>query len=380
MSGPIRGSIEHLFLGAGVGSGSCQTLFVNVYNFFNNNTGTLGIQRIAYHTGSRNVGMADARGMNFYDAAAPAGDNAWACFAFTSASVPWYVLIQWTGSVNTFGTAPGSPALIENTTNIVSFGVAIAQRADGGNPWNGSSGSSGFDTKGTPVWHPGTSSLVLYPRSNDGIRGGAHSTNKQNMMGFGSLTSIDYRLQQVADYDNYALLLDAANDGTYAGLIFGLYVPLSGVNPQVPYVSFKDTSMPFTAGTQYGAIAGSAGTQGGIGYPTASISGTCSSGFDRYGTVFFQSTNAQPNRAFSTPIFDEFPLLVGINEPNNQVGATGQIYDFFREVYNVSTHDTNNDGTRAAFGGTTVATVKLTIPWASGTVPGSGITRNGVQF
>jgi hypothetical protein len=110
------------------------------------------------------------------------------------------------------------------------------------------------------------------------------------------------------------------------------------------------------------------------------ISGTCTVGIDRYGTTFFQNTNAQPNRAFATPMFNEFPLLVGINESPNQIGAVGQTFDFYREAFNVATHDTNGGKTRAAFGTTTLAAIKLTIPWHSGTVPGSGITRTGIQF
>lgn len=381
MSGPIRGSIEHLFMGVGQNSGSCQTFFVNVYNFLNSVTSTLGVQRVAYSTGSRSSGMTSAGGMNFYDQINPAGDNAWACFGFMSASIPWYMLIQWTGTGTSFGTLPGSPALFESSAvSTNAFGVAIAQRVDGGNPWNGSSGSNGNDTKGTPVWHPGTSSLVLHPRSNDAVRVGAHGTNRQNTMGFSINIGSDYRLQQVADYDNIALMFDSGNDNSYGGIIFAQYSALSGANPQVPYVSYKDTTFPLTPSTQYGPIAGNGGTHGGIGYPTVSVSGTCSSGLDRYGNVFFQNTLAQPNRAFAVPMFDEFPMLVGIAEQPNQVGACGQIYDFFREVYNVATHDTNNDGTRAAFGGTTVAAIKLTIPWYSGTVPGSGVSRAGIQF
>ena len=381
MAGPIHGSIEHLFLGTGQTTGSAQTTFVSIYNFLNNNTGSLGIKRIAYNTGSQNSGMALTRGMNYYDQANPAGDNAWACFCFQSASIPWYVLIQWVGNANVFGAAPGSPGLFKASTTPNAVGIAIAQRVDGGNPWNGSSGSNGSDTKGTPVWHPGTSSMVLHPRSNDAVRGGVHGSSRQNMMGFSIGTNNDYRMQQVADYDNLAILFDLSNDNSYLPMYFGQYTALSGVNPQVPYFSFNDSlNIPTTAGTQFGDIAGSTTAQGGIGYPNVAVSGTCGVGTDRYGFFFFQNTAAQPNRAFATPLFDEFPLLVGIYEPNNQVGATGQVYDFYREVFNVASHDTNSDGTRAAFGTTVQATIKLTIPWNSGTVPGSGVSRSGVTF
>lgn len=381
MSGPIHGSIEHLFLGSGQGTGSVQTAFINVYNFLNNNTGTLGIQRIAFHTGSKDTGMTDTRGMNFYDQANPAGQNSWACFCFSSASVPFYVLVQWAGST-AVGTAPGSPALFKASATTNVLGLAFASRADSGNPWNGSSGSNGLDTKGTPVWHPGASSLILAPRSNDGVRAGAHGTSRQNLLGFPVGSGTDYRLSMVADYDNFVIMYDSANDNSYAPCIMASYTPLSGVNPQVPWVVYNDsTTLPLLVATAYGDTAGSGTPQGGIGYPTVSVSGSCIPGIDRYtSATFFQNTNGQPNRAFALPRFDEFPIMVGLFETPNQVGATGQLFNFYREVYNVASQDTNNDGSRAAFGTTTQAQIKLTIPWVSGTVPGSGATRAGFQF
>jgi len=380
MAGPIKGSIEHYFLGAAQTSGSAQTIFVNTYNFLNNNTGTLGIRRIAYHTGAKETGMVDTRAMNFYDAAMPAGNNAWACFCFSSASVPFYVLIQYSGNTG-MGTAPGSPGLFKGAATTTAMGFAFASRADGGNPWNGSSGSNGFDTKGTPVWHPGTSSMALAPRSNDSNRAGAHGTNKQNLLGFSVGSNVDYRYSMVADYDNFVAMLDIGIDGSYQTAFLGTYTPLSGVNPQVSWVVFNDANVPLTDASVYGDVAGVSTLQGGIGYPTLSLSGTCSTALNRLTSAgFFQNTSAQPNKAFGTPRYDEFPILVGLFESPNQIGATGQLIDFFREAYNVATHDTNSDGTRAAFSTTTLAQVKLTIPWHSGTVPGSGATRTGVQF
>lgn len=381
MAGTIRGSIEHLFLGAGQGTGSVQTFFVNLYNFLNNNTGTIGLQRIAYNTGSTSTGAPAIRGMNYYNVANPAGDNAWACFCFSSASKPWYFFMQYTGGT-AFGNSPGSPALYYGTaTTAASIGFAVAQRADGGNPWNGSSASLGYDTKGTPVWHPGTSSLYLFPRSNDAIRGGSHGTNRQNTIGQAFSIATDYRAHFIADYDNLAILLDLSNDNSYTAFVACQYSPLSGVNPDSRMVCISSTTtLPFVAVSVYGDTAGTTNQQGSIGYPTLSVSGTCMTAVDRYGAAFFQNTNAQPNRAFAQNRFDEWPILVGIYESPNQMGAMGQIYDFAREIYNVASHDTNADGTRAAFGTTTVAAIKLTLPWHSGTVPGSGATVAGTQF
>lgn len=379
MAGTVRGSIEHLFLGAAEGTGSTQVAFVNAYNFLNNNTGTLGIRRIAYNTGSQAPGMEEQRGMRYYDDPNPAGDNAWATFCFSSSSIPFYVHIQWAGNTATIGTAPGTPCLFEGSSVSSVFGISIAQRVDGGNPWNGTSGNLGYDDKGSPVWHPGSSVGVYYPRSNDSVRGGSFGTLRENTLGFIINASSDHRMHYVADYDNYVILFDGANDNSYNALIFGLYTPLSGVSAQVPYFCLEG-DLPYTIATKYGAEASATGYEGGISYPTVATSGSVGVGIDRYTITFFQNTQAQPNRAYATPSYDEFPLLVGLFEPNDQVGVMGQSYNFFRESYNVSTHDTNVQGTRAAFGTAVQASIKLTVPWHSGTVPGSGVTRAGVQF
>lgn len=381
MAGPIKGSIEHFFGGSGQGTGSIQSIFVNVYNFLNNNTGTLGLQRIAYHTGSKESGMANLRGMNFYDEANPAGGNAWACFCFASASVPIYMLIQHSNGTGMGGGA-GAPGLFRAAATTNAMGFAFASRTDGGNPWNGSSGSNGQDTKGTPVWHPGASSLALAPRSNDGVRSGVHGTVRQNMLGITISVSTDYRLSMLADYDNFIMLIDDGADATYATVMLSSYTPLSGVNPEAPWLALHDSGLPFDNATVYGDLAGTGINNGGIGYPTLSISGSCMTGIERYASAngFFQNTSAQPNRAFATPRFDEFPILVGLYEMPNLVGATGQLYNFCREIFNVATHDTNVDGTRACFGPGGPTSVKLTVPWHSGTVPGSGVTRVGIQF
>lgn len=52
MAGPIVGQVD-CYIGSSFTTGSAQFMFVNCYRFLNDNTGTLGIQRIAYNTGSQ---------------------------------------------------------------------------------------------------------------------------------------------------------------------------------------------------------------------------------------------------------------------------------------------------------------------------------------
>lgn len=376
MAGPIKGSIEH-YIAASLTTGSAQMMFVNCYNFLNNNTGTLGIQRIAYNTGSQDTGMTQFRGMNYYDQANPAGQNAWACFRFLSASVPYDVLIQWTGATS-FGTAPGSPAQALNTSATNCFAVAVAQSTSSVDPWNGSRLNNGNDTKGTPVWIS-SSNVVYYPRSNDTTRAGTHGSSKQNMAAATSLGSLELRCHFVADYDNFVILWDASNDTTYGFFAMLKYTPMSGVVADVPYFSIQDSAIPATAGTIYGNLGGTIG--GGTSWPSVTTSGSISVTVERLGTNLFVNTTCQPNRMYSTQKFDEFPIFMGGFESPNQVGMLGQHSEFMREVYNIATHNTNETGTRAVFGGsTTQATIHYTIPWHSGTTPGTGIAKTGVQF
>lgn len=376
MSGPIRGSIEHYFAGVGTTSGSAQTLFVNCYKFLNNNTGTLGIQRIAYNTGSQDAGMTQFRGMNFFDEPNPAGSNAFAVFRFASASNPWEMIIQWAGS-NAFGTAPGSPGVVNSSGGNFSFGLMMAQ-ATSGSVWAGTTLNNGNDRKATATW-VSASNVAYYPRSNDHRRIGAFGTLKQNFMGIASLNAADYRAHFIADYDNFVFLFDQNFDNSYAIACMLKYTPLTDLTASLPYFSFFAT-LPTVASTQYGSVAGSSTDQGGISFPDLNTSGTCILSFEKFGTTFFQTNTAQPNKMFSTQRFDEYPFYVGANESPNQIGFCGHHYEFLREVYNIATHDTNLNGTRAVFGNTTLASLKVTVPWHSGTTPGTGINRAGTQF
>ena len=135
--------------------------------------------------------------------------------------------------------------------------------------------------------------------------------------------------------------------------------------------------LPFAVNTTYGITTGVA-PGGGVCFPSASATRTTKQLIlDRYGLM--TTAIYHPNKTFVTMSFTEFPLTLLTNEVNEQ-GYIGQHNEFFREIFNTPTHDTNAAGTRAAFGDASVATVKLTVPWHSGTAPGSGVTRAGVQW
>lgn len=395
MAGPIVGSIEH-YVGTGFVSGSIQSTFISLYRFLLHASASLGISRLAYNTGSSLTGAPLIRAMNYYDETLPAGGNAFAAFRFNNATLPFDMLIQLASSDAALGAGPGGPAtgsgLAQGSSQTQrAIFYSFCQRLDGVTGWNGTTLNDGNDRKGNPVWNTGSNvPTLLVPRSNSN---GLAVLNKANMLMVPFTNNADQamRFSAVADYDNFVSVVDSLNDGTYNITFFGQYTPISGTSPEIPYFGYADRAAAAwpqaavghgnTAGDMtisYGS--GQAGVEGGIMFPQASVSGTVAVGFDRLGTVFFQNTNGQPNRSYTVPTFNEFPLNVGVYDNNDRVGLMGQC-DFIREIYNVQIHDTNADGTRAVFGGsTTTAAIKVSIPWHSGTTPGTGVSQKGVQF
>lgn len=402
MAGPIHGLLECFQQGIVSTTGSAQSLFVNCFNFLNTNTGTLGVRLIAYNTGTNIAGFpAGPRGMGMYPpfSTNPAGTDAWACFGFLSASKPWYIHFQLAAGAN-LGAADnaGKPALVDNGASF-SQGIAFsfAQMTNGGNPWNGTSGSlgtgsAGTDTKGTPVWinNSGSNVVAYYPRSNDPVRGGANGTNHENMIGVAVASNAAYRAHFVADYDNFLVATDTGADGSYDNfLLFGAYTPLSGFsNPSVdlPYFCLFSNVIPWANSTTFGPFGGGT-VGGGVTYPQVSVSGTCTMMTERLAatTGLFQDPLSQPNKMYPVQRWDELPILLGAYEFNSTdmhviCGQLGQHFEFVREVYNIPTHDTSMNGQRAVIGAIATKAQKITIPWASGTVPGSGFSMGGIPF
>jgi hypothetical protein len=243
----------------------------------------MGVKLRAFHTGSGSPNG----GMNTLDSGyKPHGDHAWYTFEFTQANPPFW-LHAWCGFYSGFDTGGvAAPALSEggDSGNNRHWSIATACRSDGGCPWNGSTSSSGIDTKGSTVWSAtaggGSGTLYVWPRSNN--PGGAHDTNKQNTAGAFS----DY-VESTSGYDTsfeptsfahffagpdwYILLNDIAGNGVCYWDHFGKYVPipqLSGTCPHYFMANFKgrfsnghgtfDQFMHEVAGFQaFGARAGS---------------------------------------------------------------------------------------------------------------------------
>lgn len=228
--------------------------FINFFRFLSGTCAPMGVRLRAYHTGS---GVPNG-GMNPMDAGYKIhGDHAWYTFEFTQANPPFW-LHAWCGFFSNFDTGGvAAPALSDggNSGNNRHWSIAVACRSDGGCPWNGSTSSSGIDTKGTPVWSAtaggGSGTLYVWPRSNN--PGGAHNTNKENCAGaFSDNTESTFVYDNsfeptsfahfFAGPDWYLLLNDAAGSGICYWDHFGKYIPipqLSGTCPHYFMANFK---------------------------------------------------------------------------------------------------------------------------------------------
>lgn len=383
MSGKIIGSVEH-YIPTGITSGSCKMAFVSAFKFLHTLGPQVGVQLIAWNYGTQPVGTRAAWAGNvpdYYDQPNTAGENAWACFRFTSASYPFDVFMQWGF------TAAWSDILYLNAgTAQAQMGFSMCARTDGGNPWNGSTSAGGLDTKGTPLFVTGSSPGLHYPISNDpSITAAIHGATGRNIVGTDSSTNNDARYHYVGDKDGFLVLWDEGADSVYEGMYMGSYSPFEcgNINPPLPIVVFKG-NVPWSPATQYGTPAGTGANQGAIALPSGSFSGSCPVTNDRL-DILFANNLAQPSHAYPTPAYNEMPIAIGAISSSVGANAWRAFLGYIdtplcRETYNVPFHDTNQNGTRAVFGTTTLASIKFSIPFHSGTTPGAGLTQQGVQF
>jgi hypothetical protein len=387
-------------ISAGMGVNAGNEAFVTIYNFFNN-LSSIGVTRIAYNKGNGGTGM------TYWDQGTPPGNNAWALFRFGNAAIPFYVLIQGANCTSTTGAsysgyAGCTPCVASSSNGNISGGsygcvaIAVAMRLDGSSPWGGTTVNTGTDTKGSPVWTPGASTLAVFPRTNSLY--GNRSTNRDACTpiitsGFGSSfadVSMGLKINILVDENNILFACDGGCDGSYSMFFFGKYTPKTGITAQIPYVMLNNmmpTSPPFlnvgnNQNYYYGPIDyalpgyGASTGDGGIIHPIASV-GTKIVSTDWCGTM--PLTQYNPSKA--SPFlgrWDLMPVHVVMFEAPYQ-GLLGTI-NFFKYVQNVETHMLTPDLRNVVLGSGIVNDMKLLVPWDGVTVPGTGISRTGVIF
>jgi hypothetical protein len=343
--------------------------------------------------------------MGFWDTATSASNNAWACFAFTSATNPFYVLTQYTENVN-FGTLPGNPGLADGAAGQYRVAVSVAMTSDGSSPWNGSTNNNGADVKGNPVWTSASADLFVFPRSCNPT--GSHVSSKENMMTFFRSTNYSqvdlYNMtteggtgavtHYFADENNFLFMADPGALGNYSALYFGKYVPRSDVTPALPYASlgwYTDSAdrNPMTYAVDHGRTDGtltSTGFAGGIVHPLSS--GGVRTAKALLNSLFFQS-RYHPNKSITTASnrYDLHKPQLAIFEDPNHYGYLGMI-NFFRMGWGIPTAAISSSGDYAAFNIHLAFSMnrpwntylKMIVPWTGSVQPYSLISRLGTQF
>jgi hypothetical protein len=374
-----------------------------------------GIELLAYNTGT--LSSPGIGGMNYSDEPNRVGNNSIALFRFNMANPPFYVLLQFSsGSV--FGSNEQAFAPATSTTLTASLygnsigptgneriltpgfqhihgatAIAVACRADGGNPWNGTM-TIGGAVKGNPVWISGSSQLCVWPRSN-GQSGSFDVTSsafnpsvnyrRHNMFPLVSNNSMAGRhstVSVVANRENLLIVTDVGNSGSSTFWYFGKYNARPGLVPEVPYVCLCTTGSnndpPFKIRPhKFGTLDGTP-EEGGVAHPVAAFGvRQCSLELMR---TFVNTVNLHPNTMFGFPHkFDQFVYFLLLDEDPNQYGYLGTI-DFFRIVYGTVPRGVSRTRQWAIFGSTTPYTAKLLIPWDNLSPAGSGGNRRGRIF
>lgn len=361
-----------------------QEAYVSITRFLTSSFAqSIGIQRIAYNTGS------GATGQNYWDQNNPIGNNAWSVYTFLSASTPFQMLVQM-ANATTFGASPGNPGLAEGVTTVPSIGFAFGARADGSSSWGGTTLNNGNDVKGNVVWASGSSTLFVWPRSNTG--GGTHAANKHNTVVYtlGFDHAYGSRLNVVADENNILFMHDQ-NDYLARILYFGKYNVRSGTVAQAPYVMLRGTTNTDPAlallTNVFGSTAGNATLEGACAHPQPP-SGSQTTMI--CGVTFLNdqvSTTAQPNLLVSSSWrFDEYPIHIALYE-STYYGYVGYI-DWIRFVFGVPPYGVSATGDRLFVGGqVAVNTTRLSVPWTGSIgspAAGVGVTpiaaREGTFF
>lgn len=316
-------------------------------------------------------------GEDFHDQANPAGENAFTYAEWDTGVLRFGVLVQW-ADASAFGASPGDPGLLKGSSANDGVGIQMALREDGTSPWGGTTGDTGANTKSSPVWTPGTSTVHVWPRSNNpGPPVGSHNTNKENMCRVGQDDASGFsRAHWVANENGIFQAYSVAEDGRYTSIYLGRYTPRSGLTLNFPYVMvYRDNIImwPGGSGTVYGGTAGTSSEEGGI--IGASTDGVMNAAIN-FPNAGAHETVYQPNNLISPNEFEvgEFSVF----QRETTLGLAGFMpSELLGHVLGASNHNTNAAATRAYLGDTILGNRLWAITWDGGAVPGTNNTRTG---
>jgi hypothetical protein len=370
VSGTVRGRIEgrvtglNEFLTAG-------TIFKTFFDFLEAHPGTT---RVALYYGTAGTGT------DYHDGANPFGNQCFAVWRFNThagRTWPFYVCL-YTPSY-TSGTGAGSPddfayegASPVNGTGYVMMSACVGIGGDE-NPWNGSLNNDGTDTLGTPRWAaPGGGGTAYYAVPHSSNVGQAFAANANDAIGIFTETAAPAacRYAIIADDDWLMFAVDDTDNSAYnqIGLI-GMYEPESWVTPVRPFCGVR-LDGAITTGQKVdnqGMIVGLLGPR--------LLGITWNEGM--FATALQPDENADQG---SGPEF--IPQRVGLysEETPGERGFLGWAPDLFQVVYNMNKLDTDQALLRANLGSGTPPQTNPLLAWDGTTIPGTGVTREGIAF
>lgn len=396
------------------GSNGSLELFSSWYNFLVTSGSTVaGVKLIACNSGSSSLGF------DYPDQTNKIGNNAWACFQFTSSSNPFYMLIHACTGTATVAAPwnheyPTSTSnfSVSNYTQYGGVGIQFAVSNNSGSSiWNGTSGALGSDIKGAPVWVSASNDISMYvfPRWNS--FGGTNETLRQKLLLFcphswinGPDTTTGARFHMAIDDDNVAIARDMFgptnnNLGSYNYLWFGKYNAYKKCtdniefNPPAPYAMiYSDYEATRNPTIRYGTSEVYGGTDnntyicGGIAHPWVSssvVNLTIDTLTLAFNSAFNPIGGVTPNTFLQYPIqlyAYETPIIKIKDNPMAAMllGET----KFLQFAYNLIVGDqlsSSLNPNRIVLGSypTTVATSKYTFPW-SNNVNASEILSGGL--
>jgi hypothetical protein len=292
----------------------------------------------------------------------------------------YYVLFQWAYSED-FGIGVGSPAVCNASATTNGVGMAVAFRIDGGNPWGGTTGSPGSDTKGTPVWIDGGSQVVVIdPGCETGI--GAFGTNKENLLMIYSAGAASIgRVHMVGDEDNFYILGDYSNNDGYDRLAeCSLFQSFANYPCSYPLMVRVQTSgtIPLV-NNWYGSSTGSASYNGGIVGPDGDGNKACQVYPYRMNGLWNSDISWSPNTLYSAQTWSEYPHWLQCHD-YQQDGR--YMYAFtggwLGEVYNVPWEGINAGITKTFISSSSnPLEERYAFPWNGTLPPGLRSSRDG---
>ena len=343
---------------------------------------SLGINQIASYYG---VG---GTGHGYWDQSPHVGEGAFTVWEFSAASTPFYMLLSYNSTGNT-QQGNSTPCSMDNQTGYIGLYASFAMRVDGTNPWNGSININGLDTKGTPVWTAGGSTLLAWPRANS--VGGSRVTNVEDCVGFTYPGNAWGRHHFMCD-ENHVLFacseFGSGADTGYAFMYFGKYNPRNGTSPACPYVMLRSNTSydggamhgenpPFPPNISYPELSsyGVVDYNGGIAHPTDPTQGVRTVRTDYISELGVNQFTPTPQTGKIT----EMPFYVGMAEGVGYSGYVGYI-DWVKYAWGMNNQSMTSDKLRAFLGASALQTWKLSVPWDGTTNCGSSNSRAGVIF